>query len=110
MTREEALALGRQKGASLGGQAVKQKIPPETCSRCGQGMAGRKWHSYLGHLGLHGLADKYFSGDIQAAQQHLRRNGLAVQDPAPWNGAWPRYVPVTEVESAVANTRKDGVG
>jgi hypothetical protein len=59
-------------------------------------MAGRSWHSYLGHLGLHGLADRHFGGDIEAAQRQLRRNGLARQDPAPWNGAMPEYRPVTE--------------
>jgi hypothetical protein len=64
-------------------------------------MMGRTWHSYLGHLGLHGLADKYFDGDIEAAQRHLRCNSLARQDPACWNGAWPRYVPVTEVKAKV---------
>jgi hypothetical protein len=52
--------------------------------------------AWLGHLGLHGLADKYFDGDIKAAQTRLRRNGLARQDPAPWNGAWPKYKPVTD--------------
>ena len=96
MTRDEALALGRKKGAPLGGQAVKDKIPPETCVRCGQNMAGRSWHSYLGHLGLHGLADRYFEGDLKATQQRLRCNGLAKQDPCPYNGAWPKYVPVTQ--------------
>lgn len=96
MTRDEALAIGRKQGASAGGQAVKDKLPPETCLHCGQRMEGRKWHSYLGHLGLHGLADRYFGGDIQAAQQRLRKNGLAIQDPAPWNGAWSKYRPITE--------------
>ena len=96
MTREEALALGRKIGAPRGGQAVKTRTPPETCLRCGRSMAGRKWHSYLGHLGLHGLADKYFDGDLKAAQRRLRANGLARQDPAPWNGAWPEYIPVSQ--------------
>jgi hypothetical protein len=96
MTRDEALERGRKKGAPLGGRAVKGKTPPDTCLRCGRSMAGRRWHSYLGHLGLHGLADKYFGGDIEAAQKRLRQNALARQDPAPWNGAWPRYVPVTK--------------
>lgn len=93
MSRDEALALGRP----LGGQAVKDKTPPEFCPRCGQSMKGRKWHSYLGHLGLHGLAERYFGGNLQAAQRHLRRNGLARQDPVPWNGAWPKYVPLDRV-------------
>jgi hypothetical protein len=57
-------------------------------------MQGRVWYSYLGHLGLHGLANKYFEGDIAAAQKHLRENGLARQDPAPWNGAWRPYRPI----------------
>ena len=100
MTRTEALTLGRRKGAPLGGKAVKQKTPPPICPRCSQDMTGRTWHSYLGHLGLHGLADRYFNGDIEAAQQHLRRNSLARQDPACWNGAWPKYVPVAEVAEA----------
>lgn len=59
-------------------------------------MKGRSWHSYLGHLGLHGLAERYFDGDIQAAQTRLRQNGLARQDPFPANGAWPRYAPVQQ--------------
>ena len=96
MTRDEALALGRKQGAPLGGRAVKDKKPPDCCLRCGQPMTGRSWHSYLGHLGLHGLADRYFDGDLEAAQQRLRQNGLARQDPAPWNGAWPKYSPVSE--------------
>ncbi len=103
MTREEALAKGRKKGAPLGGRAVKYKIPPDRCLRCGQSMAGRTWHSYLGHLGLHGLADNHFGGDIKAAQKRLRHNALARQDPAPWNGAWPKYIPVTAEAAAPTN-------
>lgn len=95
MTREEAFHKGRH----LGGLAVKSKIPPATCLRCGKSMAGRSWHSYLGHLGLHGLADRHFDGDIQAAQYRLQQNGLARQDPAPWNAAYPRYKPVNERET-----------
>lgn len=86
----------RAKIHSLGGKAVIAKETPACCPRCGQSMAGRVYHSYLGHLGLHGLADKYFNGDVQAAQKRLRRNGLARQDPFEGNGAWPRYVPVQQ--------------
>lgn len=81
----------------LGGRAVAQKEAPLSCPRCGKEFPFQTpWHVYLGHLGLHGLADRYFNGDIQAAQKRLRDNGLAKQDPAPWNGAWPRYKPITQ--------------
>jgi hypothetical protein len=89
-----ALAQGRRIGSSLGGRAIKSKVPPASCPRCGADTAGRTWHSFLGHLGLHGLADRYFDGDIEAAQRHLRKNGLARQDPAPGNGAFRPYTPV----------------
>lgn len=94
MTRDEALALGRP----AGGKAVKGKTPPDSCPHCGRSMAGRRWHSYLGHLGLHGLANHYFKGDLQAAQRRLQQNSLARNDPAPWNGAWPKYSPVGQKE------------
>jgi len=80
----------------LGGLAVRTKQPPLNCPRCGKDILFcTPWHAYLGHLGLHGLADRYFNGDLKAAQMHLRRNGLARQDPAPWNNAWPKYQPLT---------------
>jgi hypothetical protein len=82
---------------SLGGQAVISKSAPAICPRCNASMVGRSWHSFLGHLGLHGLADKYFKGDIQAAQKQLRENGLARQDPFPGNGAWRPYVPIDKL-------------
>lgn len=66
--------------AQMGGFAVRTKEPPDTCPRCGESMAGRTWHSYLGHLGLHGLADAYFGGDMKAAQRRLMENGWAAQD------------------------------
>ena len=86
------LARGRRIGAPLGGKAVVTKTPPAKCPRCGRPMEGRVWHSYLGHLGLHGLADKHFNGDLVAAHKRLRDNGLARQDAAPWNGAMPKYI------------------
>lgn len=82
-----------------GGLAVARKEAPLSCPKCGKQFPFQaEWHTYLGHMGLHGLADKYFNGDIQAAQKRLQQNGLARMDPAPWNGAWPRYKPITESE------------
>ena len=76
----------------LGGVAVSKKHAPPQCKLCGKlYQPGHPYMSYLGHLGLHGLADKYFMGNIQLAQKRLRENGLAKQDPAPWNDAWPKY-------------------
>lgn len=90
MTKKQSLQ-------SLGGQAVAKKHAPLYCPRCGKEFPfATPWMSYLGHLGLHGLADKYFNGDIRAAQKRLRNNGLARQDPMPYNGAWPKYKPVVE--------------
>jgi hypothetical protein len=97
VTKEQKEGLAR--GRRLGGLAVKEKAPPASCPRCGQSMKGRSWHSYLGHLGLHGLADNHFDGDVEAAQRRLQENGLARQDPAPENGVWPRYRPIMGVSS-----------
>lgn len=86
-----------QHARSLGGKAVAQKHAPLFCTRCGKEFAPcTPWHHYLGHLGLHGLADKYFNGDIAAAQQRLRENGQARQDPAQWNGAFKPYRPIQD--------------
>lgn len=93
---DEELAKGRRKGASKGGKAVSAKVPPDTCPRCGTDMRGRSWHSYLGHLGLHGLADNHFEGDLSAAQKRLRENGIARQDPAPQNNAFREYRPIID--------------
>ena len=83
----------------LGGKAVAKKTPPPSCPRCGQCMRGRVWHSYLGHLGLHGLADNHFESDLQAAQKRLRENGIARGDPMPWNGAFKPYRPIVQQEA-----------
>jgi len=94
MTRDEALALGGKIGAPFGGKAVASKQPPDVCPRCGKSMRGRRWHAYLGHLGLHGLADRYFRGDVEKAQEQLRDNGIARADPCPWNRAFRPHQPV----------------
>lgn len=81
----------------LGGKAVAKKHAPPYCPRCGKKFPfAHPWMAYLGHLGLHGLADKYFAGDLVAAQRRLQKNGLARQDPAPWNNAWPKYLSVQD--------------
>lgn len=77
-----------------GGKAVIEKTPPEKCPRCKALMQGRTYHSFLGHMGMHGLADKYFGGDVDAAQKRLRENGLARQDPFRANGAFKPYRPI----------------
>lgn len=85
----------QMKPQRLGGLAVARKTAPAVCPRCGKAFAFETpYMAYLGHLGLHGLADRYFNGDIRAAQRRLRENGLARQDPMPYNNAWPRYRPV----------------
>ena len=95
MTAAQLAALA--KGRPMGGTATIPKQPPAACPKCNRSMSGRSWHSYLGHLGLHGLADNRFAGDIEAAQRRLRENGLARQDPvADLNNFWPVYKPVME--------------
>lgn len=85
---------------SIGGRAVAKKYAPlHPCPRCGKVYpVCTPWHVWLGHMGLHGLADKYFGGDIKAAQKRLQQNGLARQEEgASWsNGAWGHYRPVKE--------------
>lgn len=89
---------------SRGGKACINLEVPVECPRCGKLMIGRSYHSYLGHLGLHGIANKYFEGDVTAAQKRLRENGRARTDPFPGNSAWKPYRPITakEVNSHIA--------
>ena len=37
---------------SKGGKAVIGRQAPDNCPRCGISTKDRRWHSYLGHLGL----------------------------------------------------------
>jgi hypothetical protein len=89
---------------SLGGKAVIAKDVPAECPQCQLPMKGRTYHSFLGHLGLHGLANKYFNGDIKAAQKRLRENGRARQDPFPGNGAWQPYRQIADLDWEVDST------
>lgn len=84
----------KRKVQRMGGRAVIERTPPETCPRCGNSMKGRVYHSYLGHLGIHGLADKYFNGDVEETQKRLRENGRARQEPFRANGARQSYKPL----------------
>jgi hypothetical protein len=80
-----------------GRQAQAQAEVPAVCPHCGRSLAGYSFNRYLGHLGLHGLADNHFNGDVAAAQKRLRENALALaEQDASWsNGAWGRYRPIT---------------
>jgi hypothetical protein len=91
MARYKLTKADRQKGRRM--QALKGKVPA-VCPDCSRDLKGYNWNKWLGHRGLHGLANRRFDGDIAAAQKHLQQNGLARQDPAAWNGAWRAYKPV----------------
>lgn len=83
--------------ARMGGLALKDKEAPLKCPRCGKLYRFcESWFVHLGHLGLHGLADRYFNGDIQAAQRRLSENGRARQEEgATWqNNAFKPYRPI----------------
>jgi ATP-dependent exoDNAse (exonuclease V) beta subunit len=75
---------------ALGGLAVKSHLFPARCPRCRVSLAGKTYHGYLGHMGMHTYADRYYCGDTSAAARQLAYNGLASQDPMPWNGAFQR--------------------
>lgn len=75
---------------ALGGLAVKEYPFPARCPRCRVSLIGKTYHGYLGHMGLHAYADRYFGGNLSAAARQLAYNGMAATDPAPWNGAFQR--------------------
>ncbi len=72
---------------SRGGLAVAAIPPPNCCPRCPKSRF-RSWHQYIGHLGLHGFADRYCGGDLRAAARKFNLLGIAATDPIPWNGAF----------------------
>lgn len=77
--------------------ATNKKIDqPYQCDHCDKSWpAGTKWAKILGHLGLHGLAKKYFNGNIKAAQERLQQNGWARGDSDTYGRIW-HYVSVQE--------------
>ena len=90
----------------LGGLAVKDKTFPRACPRCGASMRDKTYHGYLGHLGMHGYADKYFCGNVSAAARQLCFNAMAAYDPAPWNGVWQRRKKSAKTYQAKGNPMK----
>lgn len=95
---------------ALGGIATKELSPPARCPRCGASMRGRSWHSYLGHKGMHGLADRAFAGNVSAAARQMAKNALArAENGATWaNGAWlgayKPLIPYRRLEKATVKT------
>lgn len=88
-----------------GGLAVKEKYAPTApCPHCGKVFPFlASWMSWIGHMGLHSTANRYFDGDISAAARQLAYNGLAAQERgAAWsNGAWQRkYKPIKPVSQS----------
>lgn len=83
-----------------GGKAVSKKYAPlYPCPHCGKVYpVATPYMAWLGHMGLHGLANRYFGGDIRAAQRRLSDNGRARQEAgASWsNGAFKPYRPVMD--------------
>ena len=79
MSRYRFTAEDRRKAR----RAQAKAAVPAACPHCGCPLDGYDFNRYLGHLGLHGLADNHSNGDLVAAQRRLRQNGLAGQDPAP---------------------------
>lgn len=85
-----------------GGLAVaKKECPTAPCPRCGKVFPFlSSWMSWIGHMGLHSTADRYFDGDMSAAARQLAYNALAAEERGKsWsNGAWLRnYRPIKPV-------------
>ena len=72
---------------SQGGRATAA-LPGGICPRpdCVSSFDTRM--QLLGHLGLHGFADRFTGGDLIKARLKLGLTGAAATDPAPWNGAF----------------------
>jgi hypothetical protein len=93
MARYEFTAADRLKAR----RAQARATVPALCPHCGKQLQGYSFNRYLGHLGLHGLANNHFEGDVEAAQRRLQQNALALAEQgASWsNGAWGEYKPIT---------------
>lgn len=81
-----------------GGQTTAALTGAYTCPRCKRKYT--RHCEYAGHLGLHGFADKYTNGDMQAAARKFNLLGIAAGDPFPANGAFARaHEAAREVQS-----------
>ena len=80
MSRYRFTAEDRRKAR----RAQAKATVPAACPHCGCSLAGYDFNRYLGHLGLHGLANNHFAGDLVAAPTTLARERLepAKSDPS----------------------------
>jgi hypothetical protein len=84
MPRHEFTRAERQRG----GRITAAKAAPGPCPKCGKTFPSHL--AYAGHLGLHGLADRYCQGDLKQAVVKFNLLGIAATDSHPGNGAFAR--------------------
>ena len=70
---------------SRGGLAAA-RLPGGTCEKCNTSF--RSHMKLIGHLGLHGFADRFANGNLDKARLLLGLTGAAATDPFPQNGAF----------------------
>lgn len=93
---------GREKGASLGGQAVANRPAPPDCSLC-QKNRYTTWQQHIGHMGFLATATKF-----GLTPEGLYRVLLALyQDPYPENGAWSGYLRKIAHDRKLGNLPED---
>ena len=84
MSRHQFTNAERQRG----GRTTAGKVAPAACRKCGKTFSSHL--AYAGHLGLHGLADRYCGGDMKEALTKFNLLGIAATDCCPANGAFAR--------------------
>ena len=62
--------------------------------------------SQIARLGWLAMVARRFAGDAAAAKRWLTMKGLAAQDPAPWNGAWPDPGPMPPAPADLPDPRR----